>query len=226
MGTKEKEMRDRNMEIKRQMKEAKKIAEADLGLVELEKEQDAANVVRDLMRFQNSILDGRGPTATAAETEDRRGVPDKDTLRGEVLLGKLELDTKKIAALARNPRFEVYMGYTADDIEAMLEVARNQGLNVVLLDTPEEWGYSFLLVETKKFHLSGDGWDRPFDIRLNPLEPLELGKSKEEEDSEFTISAWDLFPDALSIEDFGYWNKIPEIQWPTEIRLQVSLISE
>ena len=190
-------------------------------------DDDLHRSIRSFINFQNAVLDGKLPGGgwlVEGEEEDEPLLNQKPM----VLEGNLEIAIKKIAALARTPRYEIYMGYPADDIEAMLEVARKDRLNVVLLDTPEEWGYSFLLVETKKFHLrKRDGWNEPFDIRFNPLEPLELGKGKDEEtESEFTISAWDLFPDALSIEDFGYWNKIPEIQWPTEIRLQVSLLTQ
>jgi len=143
-----------------------------------------------------------------------------------VLSGKLEVDLRKIAKLSQTPQFEIYMGYPADDIDSQLELARKQRVNVVLLDTPEEWGYSFLLVETKKLHLKkSDCLGKSVDVRINPLEPVVLGKGRDEDDSEFTISPWDINPDAVGLSDFGYWNKITELQWPTEVRLQVSLLS-
>ena len=175
------------------------------------------------INFQNAVLDGTYRPGWLVDEEPEEVLLDQKPL---VLSGTLEIDPKKILSLSKTPRFEVYMGRAADDIEAVLDVARKQRLRVSLLDTPEEWGYQFLVIETRKLHLrKKDSLGVAVDLRINPLEPLVLGKGREEEDSEFTVSLSDLNPDALDLEDFGNWNKIPEIQWPTEIRLQVSSLS-
>ena len=66
--------------------------------------------------------------------------------------------------------FIVYMGYQREDTPALISQAVREGVQVFQLDVPEEWGYSFIAVQSLPLQTE-DG-----TLYFKALEELDLGE--------------------------------------------------